>query len=296
MDAVALAGVVQDCFPQLEIRNVSKLGEGWASFVIEVNGELVFRFPKRPDVDDNLRKEVQLVPRLARHLATPVPRFDFVWRGGRQYEGWFVGYRKIEGVPIGRWCTRGSHSARMASNLAALLSAIHRFPYRRMKGLKLPVTGPAGRRRRMRSLYSRMEEEGFSLLTAKERKKAVDFFEEQISNADNFRFSPTFIHDDLAASHILCDKAMNRISGVIDWEDGSIGDPAGDFYGIVQDCGVDYARKVLEKYGGEPDSRMLQRARLYVSLIPFYEVLYGREHDEETLRFGLRRLRSTLLR
>jgi aminoglycoside 2''-phosphotransferase len=296
MDELTLAGIVQDCFPEVRVRNVTQLQEGWANFVIEVNYELIFRFPKRSEVEDNLRKEIRLLPKLAEHLKFRVPRFDFVWEGGDEYDGWFVGYMKIRGVPIGRWCTRKPHTAKMVGQLASMLTEIHSFPAKRFAGLRLEDFGPMKRRDKFEDLYAQVMEKVLPVLNAKERRKVIDFFERQLAVQENFRFDSTFTHDDLSGPHILCDKTKDMITGVIDWEDGCIGDPAGDFYGILEDCGPSFTKKVLEKYEGEPDPGIMRRVRLYLGVVPFYEVLYGQEHDEATARFGLARLRSTILR
>src|SRR4051812_39605883 len=51
-------------FPSLAVENVRRLGEGWDSSVWEVDGSLVFRFPKRDDVVPWLEREIKLLPEL----------------------------------------------------------------------------------------------------------------------------------------------------------------------------------------------------------------------------------------
>jgi len=47
--------------------------EGWDNAVLLANGSHVFRFTRRPDVSEQLRKEVQLLPTLSKHLTLKVP-------------------------------------------------------------------------------------------------------------------------------------------------------------------------------------------------------------------------------
>ncbi len=65
-------------FPALPIRTMRFLAAGWDSTVWEVNGDLVFRFPKRAEVAEWLLREIALLPALAPVLPVPVPRFDYV--------------------------------------------------------------------------------------------------------------------------------------------------------------------------------------------------------------------------
>ncbi len=292
MQASSLARVIEVCFPQVKVTSFSPLQEGWENFVLEINKRLIFRFPKQHDAEDNLRKEILLLPRLEGRLPVRIPRFEFIWRGGRAYEGWFVGYRKINGVPLAGWCAKGPHSSRMARQLAALLSRIHGVPMSRLSGLNLVVVGPKERRDRLATLFADVRDKVFPILGAKERRRVAEFFEDALANPENFRFIRTLTHDDLSAPHILCDRSRGRINGVIDWTDACIGDPAVDFYGIIEACGLNFAKQVLDEYEGRPDSSMLKRTQLYLDAVPFYEILYGQEHDESTLRFGLKHLRS----
>ena len=62
--------------------------------------EYVFRFPKRPEIARGLLKEIRILPALAAQMPLRVPSFDYVWHGGPQYKGLFVGYPRIPGVPL----------------------------------------------------------------------------------------------------------------------------------------------------------------------------------------------------
>jgi aminoglycoside 2''-phosphotransferase len=87
--------VLRDRFPTLEIRDVRAIEDGWDSLVLEVNGEYVFRFPRRAEVEEWVEREILLLPALAQTLPVEVPRFDFVARNGLLC----VGYRKVVGEP-----------------------------------------------------------------------------------------------------------------------------------------------------------------------------------------------------
>ena len=54
--------LIQHNFPQVAIQTVHPITRGWDSFVLEVNDELIFRFPMRDDVIAYLQKELGLLP------------------------------------------------------------------------------------------------------------------------------------------------------------------------------------------------------------------------------------------
>jgi aminoglycoside phosphotransferase (APT) family kinase protein len=68
-----------------------------------------------------------------------------------------------------------------------------------------------------------------------------------------------FIHGDLGAEHVFA--AGGRLTGVIDWSDAAIGDPALDHGRLMRDFGV----------AGD------ERARLYAICTAIEDLAYGRE-------------------
>src|SRR5262245_54252275 len=99
MDAARCRELLAACLPALAVREVRYLAEGWDSTVFLVNGELLFRFPKRAEVADWLEQELRLLPELAQTLPAAVPAFRYVVRGCAASPFAFAGYPLIEGTP-----------------------------------------------------------------------------------------------------------------------------------------------------------------------------------------------------
>src|SRR5215210_1852761 len=100
MDAAAVRRAIGLAFPELRVAECRYLSEGWDSSAWEVNGSLIFRFPKRAEVGEWLRREIALLPSLARALPVPIPQFTHITVAGAPTDPAlpFVGYRKLEGV------------------------------------------------------------------------------------------------------------------------------------------------------------------------------------------------------
>jgi aminoglycoside 2''-phosphotransferase len=144
---------IEKCFPQIRVHSCTPIFEGWDNFVLEVNSEFIFRFPRRPDVEVQLEKEIVLLPELAEVLAVSVPRFEFVWGGGEAYPGRFAGYRKLNGVPLMGEERYLAPSALLAQQLSRFLSDLHRFPVKRAVDLRVPYNTPARWREEYERLY-----------------------------------------------------------------------------------------------------------------------------------------------
>jgi len=275
--------LVQECFPGFEVHSISYLAEGWSSTVWELNGSHVFRFPKRPEVNAGLRKEIRLLPGLAPVLSLPVPQFDFVWQGGPQYEGVFVGYPKLPGVELlpedGALLSRpgmGETCAQVPRQLGEFLTSLHRFPLSRAADLGIAGGDGASWREEYRRFFATVQQRILPLLdefTAANLSRAWREFLDEPANA---QFQPALIHRDLCGEHILFDPGQKRVTAIIDWEDAAVGDPAFDFTGLL-DFGAEFVRGVMAAYRGPRDDGWLDRARFYRAIVPCHEALFGLE-------------------
>jgi aminoglycoside phosphotransferase (APT) family kinase protein len=76
----------------------------------------------------------------------------------------------------------------------------------------------------------------------------------------------TLIHGDLGAEHVFVDAG--RITGVIDWGDAAIGDPAVDHGRLMRDLGVDLG----------------ERARMYAVCTALEDLAFGLETGDDLYR------------
>jgi aminoglycoside phosphotransferase (APT) family kinase protein len=200
----------------------------------------VFRFPRRPGVEEALEIEIELLPTLAAALPVEVPAFEYVSR-----EPLFVGYRMIRGEPL---VDEDSDGVR------AVLEALHALD---PTGLPLGRTDWVDAYRDQCAEFERLV---FPLVDRDERRRAKQLFGEVETLAG---FEPALLHADLGPDHLRVRDG--RLSGVIDWADARLGDPALDYAWLLN---VPFA-----DWDVDPDLR--RRARFYHRLGPWYEAHYG---------------------
>ena len=275
MDTSYYRHLIQSCFPNFSVRTIVFLAEGWGSTVWEVNGSYVFRFPKRPEIGRGLLKEIRLLPVLAPALPLLLPHLEYVWQGGTQYEGLFVGYPKIPGVPLTPTHLASADPAQLSQQLGQFLTALHCFSRQQAVAARIVEGGPAQWRAEYYALYQMVCQRVFPLLDVRERGQIAAAWRGFLEDEANFHFIPALIHRDLNHEHILFDVLQGCITGIIDWEDAAIGDPALDFTGLLGDYGRDFVQQVLAAYNGPADEGILRRARFYDTIAPCYEILFG---------------------
>ena len=100
----------------------------------------------------------------------------------------------------------------------------------------------------------------------------------RMANLDQVDYTPVLRHGDFGTVNLLFDAAAQSISGVIDFGNAGLGDPALDFAAIIAPFG--YGEAIIERFARvyPLDEAMLDRARFYVSVYALQEALYGAEH------------------
>ncbi len=268
------------------VRSHRMLLEGWDNVVILTNGSHVFRFTRRPDASEQLRKEAQLLPTLSGYLTLRVPAPEYFWMDGDPPH--FMGYRAIPGEQLRAGHMPDSSRGRYSSSLAVFLTQLQGVPLGEVGDLVPRYTGGD-----WRGLYMGLREEVEKLVAPRlppgTASRLLGDFDGYLEEPSNFRFSPRLIHRDLSSDHILHDPATENLTGVIDWGDGCIGDPAFDITGLLADYGLAFA-EAMAAAKGDP-AEYLERAGFYARNIGVHQALHGLNvGDGAHVETGLRRL------
>ncbi len=245
LDEAIVRRVLRDQFPGLPASDVAFLGEGWDSQAYLVDGEWVFRFPKRREVEAWLEQELRVLGRLAEFpLPFAVPRPEFVGEPSEAFPFAYVGYRWIAGAPSQMADPSTIRREAAARQLGAGLGLVHSIGEAECRGMGLRADpyDPVGPWREVRSLRE-------TILPA----LPDDLRDACLPDLDGTALAPPgpvapcLVHGDLAAEHLLI-GGDGTISGLIDWGDASIGDPAGDFAWSLAWLGPEFARAALAAY------------------------------------------------
>ena len=260
--------------------------DGWDNVVLLANGSHVFRFIRRQDVSEQLRKEAQLLPILSKHLTLRVPVPEYTLMSGPLPH--FMGYRLIPGEQLRASHVNESNVGSVASALAGLLSELQSIPLGEAGDLVPRYTGDD-----WRDLYMWLREDVERRIAPRlpheTAYRLLCDLDDYIEEPANFRFRPRLIHRDLSSDHILHDPATGCLTGVIDWGDACAGDPAFDLTGLLADYGPALAEAVAAAKSDPPE--YLGRARFYARIVGVHQVLHGLDvGDGAHVDAGLRRL------
>lgn len=276
MDPITAATVIEMQFPAMVPAHVVRLGEGCDSVAFQVNDDWVFRFPKSDDTAAQFAIEAGLLPRIAPRLPLPVPLFRFNGAPSAEFPRVFCGYRKLPGEPAIRLPGEVPFEA-FARPIACFLTALHAVPIEHAVSAGVP----------RQSLLETIEELRAEALADLPRVREVDVaapveawraFLETPPDASRERRA-VLLHNDFAAEHLLLDNASATITGVIDWSDVAIGDPAFDLAGLFHWGGEAFARAVATAYQPPLDDSRLVLARYLGACRGAMDVAFGLEHS-----------------
>ncbi|HSU14634.1 phosphotransferase [Longimicrobium sp.] len=247
--------LIREQFPGLG-RTVEPFGSGWDNTAYLVDGELVFRFPRRGIAVALIETEARVLPRIAPHLPLPISCPAWIGAGTERFPWPFAGYRRLAGRTSASVELTPDERRVAAAPLAEFLRTLHAIP---MDGLALP--GDDFHRtdftRRMPKLAAALRELEDAGIVAGARRWLRPFEADDLP-APAAR--PVPVHGDLYELHILVDDA-HRVSGVIDWGDVHAGDPGLDLSFLYRFFPAAARDDFLRVYG-DVDARTARMARL----------------------------------
>lgn len=269
--------VVAAHLPDYEIRSVVRLGEGLDNIAYEVNGELILRFSREPDPV----RRAELVDQEARLLATvagisplavPQPRFTAAAQG-------CLAYSKIPGRPLLDLPQRqrAAHDVSTAAALGELLTAMHAVPVDRMAGLVGADDQPLALwRHEAAEIYLTVAEQ-----VPVEHRRTVEMF--LAAAPPDSAYTLVFSHNDLGIEHVLVDPVTWAVTGVIDWSDAAIVDPAYDFGLLYRDLGPAALDVAIRGYRTDVNdvAAVADRAVFYARCSVFEDLMYGIETGQD---------------
>jgi aminoglycoside phosphotransferase (APT) family kinase protein len=266
--------LVESRFPELSGATIEPYGVGWDNTAYLVDGEWVFRFPRRRIAVPFIEREARVLPALAPLLPIPIPVPDKVGAGDAEYPWPFSGYRRIPGRTLDHAALSADARASLAEPLAALLRALHAVPPAWAESLgagrdeigRLDVPARIGK---TRSTFDALAARSALSIDV---RHALDRAMAETPAGPPRRL--VLCHGDLYARHLLVDD-RGALCGVIDWGDVHLGDPAVDLsvaYLVLPPAARD---RFLEAYAGaDPTDRLRARARAIF-------------HASATLRFAV---------
>jgi aminoglycoside phosphotransferase (APT) family kinase protein len=261
-----LRDLLSAAMPGYRVATIGALGEGMENTAYLVNDELVLRLSKADDPVATVAREAGLLSILAEFstLRIPVPVFAVEAA---------MAYRKLPGTPVfalpPSWLDR--HGTAVAAQLGEFLVALQRIPLDRVANwARVDADPPEQWLTEARGSYRAAAER-----IPRRHRPAIEGFLAANPPAPELR--QVFSHNDLGIEHVLVDPVSAAVTGVIDWTDAAIGDPAYDIGLILRDLGPAAVDVVLASWPADQRPALRERAVFYARCSALEDLEYGLE-------------------
>lgn len=283
MNADDCLQAVRTAFPSLNARRAQRLGRGWDHWTFLVDEAHAFRFPKNRDAAVAIERIAELLDIIDDRLGIPVPRY--LMHG--QWEGeTFVGYEAIPGNP---WHDVGfddEQTPAVARALGHAVAKLHTVPVADVTSLldEMPGDWPTA----CRVAADAAREVITPLLPTRAATVLDTKLDELLRLVDAGIGDEVLLHGDLGLLNIMVDPISKTLTGIIDFDDATIGDSAWDFRLLAEQLPATGYDALLEGYGArQSDSAFRVRVDGYRSLAPIYDALDRLESGDESTAIAI---------
>lgn len=239
------------------------LNESGLDFLVAIardqtDNSWVLRIPRRTDVGEKTTYENRVLTLVSQHLPVAVPE----WKVNSEQ---LIAYPLLPGTPAAtidpqakqyRWhLDPASLPAAFVTSFSATLVALHSIDPKEAAQRAIRVTDAIGLRTTLQLKMEQVQQEiGVS-------KALWQSWQAWLEDDSYWPQHTALVHGDLHVGHILVDT-QSRVSGLIDWTEAEVGDPAIDFVPYLATFGEQALSTLLTGYeqaGGKVWPRMKEQ-------------------------------------
>jgi aminoglycoside 2''-phosphotransferase len=137
------------------------------------------------------------------------------------------------------------------------------------------------------SRFEEVKDVAFKYLKKDQQEWLTKIFDDYLNDKSNFSFTPSITHCDFDTSNILVDPENGQITGIIDFENCKLWDPAADL--LFFDEGSDFMKTLLDNYHFSQQQSLFARMKFFYSRTCAAYLVWGSNHKrpgmiEEGLR------------
>jgi len=183
-------------------------------------------------------------------------------------------------------------SAELARSLGRFLNWLHGLDVERAISIGVPRTGPGETLAVSREWALRDVPSLDGALPPRLLAACADFLRDTVRLPPEHDGPPRLLHHDYDADHVLLDPATGCATGIVDWGDACVGDPAWDFARVWAWQGEDFVSTMMQEYEHPLDEGVWDRVRYPCVWLGLANVAHGRSTSQaEYVEHGLRCLR-----
>ncbi|MGI8278243.1 aminoglycoside phosphotransferase family protein [Bacillus mycoides] len=279
---------IKEALPDLSIHSYMQNEEGWDNITVIINDELLFRFPRKLEYANRIPLEKELCTILSHSLQEiEIPKYHLLYKNDCNTVPFCSYYPLIHGEPLTSELVAKLEKKKLEviiTQLATFLATLHSIPLKRTETLGFPIEKTLTY---WKELQTKLNQYFTNSLTSLQKSALNRLFENFFTCITKSTFQNAIIHADFTHHHILFNNLHKNISGVIDFGDAQIGDPAFDFAGLYYDFGREFTTSVYEQYSAlisHRDPLLIHRITTFYQYSPLlHNLIYNIETNNEII-------------
>ena len=278
--------IINIFLPDVTLKGLKFLYHGTYN-VFEVEKRYIFRIPDKSLRNNKgiqmIEKEKEILQLLKPNLSISIPDPIFLNLDEKVPS---MGYEKLPGVSLSK-CIRKFDSKclkKLARAIGAFLSQLHSPQNTEdfKNHFNMDNSNFLTRYQQVwEKEYQEIKSIVWPLINQTQKKWIQNLYTCYMTKIDDFSFEPTVIHGDFDTSNILVDSISCNLSGIIDFEEANIFDPAVDFLFFRE--GKPFLEEILKSYKGVVDKDFKERMKFTFSRSCFPYMLYGSHNNIPSL-------------
>ncbi|MBI5356641.1 aminoglycoside phosphotransferase family protein [Candidatus Collierbacteria bacterium] len=266
--------IIQRLFPNIKDGQIQIFDDGWDYVVFVIEGQKAVRFPRRPDYAKKLPVEVAFLNHFGGQFPVSVPKLTL--HADKKTCLPYVTYDFIPGVQFKKNVsdTFSKEELRLiASRIGNFLEKLHSLSVNKVKKLGVRQVESL---KTWRNKFEKIKTNVFPHISRPEQNWATSIFQNFFTIVQESPIPLTVIHSDIMPEHIIVNPKTHTLSGIIDFGDIEIGDPAYDFAFLAK-YGKNFLEWTYENYKQPRDNAFEIRRQFYLDRL----VLTNLEHSIE---------------
>lgn len=210
----------------------------------QLGDQWVLRMPRRKDVIPRARQEKRILDIAERNLTVQIPNWSI-------FTDDLIAYKLLTGIPAGTidpeaksyvWEIDDKNvPVEFHITLGKVIKELHESNHQSAKEAGVTVYTPTESRASMKSRMDKVQAEFTISDSLWER------WQSWLETDAMWPEQTAMIHGDLHAGHILINKHA-EVTGIIDWTEARVDDPANDFVAHLASFGEDAVKKLIAAY------------------------------------------------
>ena len=252
--------IVRKIFPDNTDEKIQIFDDGWDYVVIVVNNETAFRFPRKEDYAKTLPIEVNFLEQFASQSPVNVPKL--IYKKDKETGISFVAYEFIPGVQFTKSISNNFSKEELltiAQQLGSFLTTVHSFPIEKAKQLGIQQINSFDS---WQKRLTKIKKEVFPHIDENKQQWIITLFKNFLKTIAKVPIKSVLTHSDIMPEHIIVDPEVHTLSGIIDFGDILIADPAYDFTFLAR-YGQDFLNEAYKNYRLPRDEAFEIRRQFY---------------------------------